>query len=146
MATASLSNPFGVPLSQKLNERQLPVPRVLLVDDDETFGKIMARIAQREGIPLTYFSSVKEFNRLSKLNFDVAIIDYDLGTITGLQLSEIIERYLQKIPVVLVSQYRHIDPKYWPRCVRNFVHKAVGPYQIFAALFDVHEQSIKNAS
>ena len=143
MSNTVLNNPYGIALSQRLTEKLVPIPKVLLVDDDETFGKIMSRIAHREGIPLTYFSSVKQFGKLTKMNFDVAVIDYDLGVITGLQLSEILERYLQRIPVILVSQYRHIDPKMWPKCVRNFVNKANGPYQIFDALFDAYEATLR---
>jgi CheY-like chemotaxis protein len=126
-------------LSKRMAEKSLPLPRILLVDDDLMFGKILTKVAQRERIPLTFCSSVKDVGRMGNSNFDVGIFDYDLGSITGLQLSEFLERYLERIPVVLVSQYRHLEKKKWPKCVKHFVHKSVGSYGILAAACELYE-------
>ncbi len=128
-----------VPLAQELIAKSLPVPRILLVDDDVVFGKIMMKIAHREQIPLVYYSSVKEISKLSHFDFDLGIFDYDLGAITGVQLTDFLERYLRKLPIILISQYRHIDPKYWPASVKNFVPKSVGAYGILNFAFQMFE-------
>ncbi len=119
-----------VSIAQDLRSRCIPVPRILLVDDDIVFGKIMMKIAHREQIPLTYYSSVKDIAKLSHFDFDLGIFDYDLGAITGLQLTEFLERYLRTVPIILISQYRHIDPKFWPASVKEFVPKSAGAYGI----------------
>jgi two-component SAPR family response regulator len=125
-------------LSRELKDKALPVPRILLVDDDVIFGKIMLKIAQREQIPLTFYSSVKALGQLSHLQADVGLVDYDLGSITGIQLTDFLERYLQEIPIILISQYRHIGSKHWPNSVVDFVPKSVGSYGILNAAFRVH--------
>ena len=119
-------------------------PRILLVDDDVTFGKIMKKMAERLELPLQYCSSVNELAALSKPNYDIGIFDYDLGTVTGLQLSDIVERYLGKIPVLLVSSYARIEPKKWPDSVKGFVPKSKGFYAILSEACRVFQEKNQN--
>jgi two-component SAPR family response regulator len=128
-------------LAQELRARALPVPRILLVDDDVIFGKIMQKIAQREHIPLTYYSSVRSLSQLTQFNYDIGLFDYDLGPITGLQLTDFLERYLQEMPIVLISQYKQIGGRSWPNSVVNFVPKSVGSYGILNAAFKAYADS-----
>lgn len=117
-------------------------PRILLVDDDVTFGKIMKKMASKLDLPLHYVSSANELLHLSRQEFDVGIFDYDLGTITGVQLSDIVEKYLGKIPVLLVSSYGRIENKKWPRVVQGFVPKSQGFHAILAEACKMFEDSL----
>lgn len=134
------------------NEEGLPIaltagrPRILLVDDDVTFGKIMKKMADRLDLPLLYCSSVNELTSLRKSNYDIGIFDYDLGTVTGLQLSDIVERYLGRIPVLLVSSYGRIEPKKWPESVRGFVPKSRGFYAILSEACRVYQERNQSPS
>jgi len=119
---------------------------MLLVDDDEVFGKILSKVAHNEQIPLTFISSVRDLQRFERVNFDVGIFDYDLGSITGLQLSGFLERYLQDIPIILVSAYRDIGSRAWPKSVKNFVSKSAGSYEILNKALKVYEESLRDKS
>lgn len=117
-------------------------PRILLVDDDVTFGKIMKKMASKLDLPLHYVSSANELVHLTGQEFDVGIFDYDLGTITGVQLSDIVEKYLGKIPVLLVSSYSRIENKKWPRVVHGFIPKSQGFHAILAEACKVFEDNL----
>lgn len=107
-------------------------PRILLVDDDVTFGKIMKKMADKLDLPLQYLSSVNDLASITGSHFDVGIFDYDLGTVTGVQLSDIVEKYLGKIPIILVSAYNRIETRKWPQSVTGFIPKSEGFHAILA--------------
>jgi len=121
------------------------LPRILLVDDDPTFGKIMKRSSQAKGIDIVTCSSVEEFSQLKNWDFDVIIMDYDLGAVTGFELTSYMEQYTEDdLPVILVSQTKQNDPKTWPTTIREFVHKSLGPFAILDAAFEAHEVNLMN--
>ncbi len=71
--------------------------------------------------------------------FDVAIIDYDMGAVTGTEITSYIEGVSNDaIPVVIVSQSTRKSSPYWPQTVSKFVHKSVGPYAVFDAAFEAY--------
>jgi len=115
------------------NDNGKTVPRILLVDDDVVFGQIMLGFAKEQNLALTYCRSTEQVSRLTQFNFQLAVIDYDLGAITGIQLSHFLERFLYSIPVILVSQYREINRSPLPPCIREFIHKSAGPSEILEA-------------
>src|SRR4051812_44850400 len=89
------------------------IPRLLLIDDDPVFGKIMQRVARNLGAPLTYVQSVSKMPEVRADVFDVAIVDYDLGSVTGLELMACLENQGLSIPVVLVSEARRSYAAHW---------------------------------
>jgi len=119
-------------------------PRVLVVDDDPIFGKIIHRSASQLGVNLTYCETVTDFGVLGDTwdDYDVAIIDCDLGSLNGYQLVDFMELHTKKeIPVVLVSQTKPNKNQKWPVSVREFIHKKLGPFAILDAAFEAHEIS-----
>lgn len=68
-------------------------PRILVVDDDPIFGKIINRSANELGANVTFCQSIREFGVLGQNweEYDVAIIDCDLGAINGCELVEYME-------------------------------------------------------
>jgi len=116
------------------------LPRILLVDDDPTFGKIMKRAAVTKGVDLTFCASLDEFATLQNWDYDVVMMDYDLGAVTGVELTKYIEQFTkEEVPVILVSQTNQQDFKRWPGSIREFVHKRLGPYALLDATFEAHE-------
>jgi CheY-like chemotaxis protein len=114
-------------------------PRVLIVDDDPVFQRLMARIAVKESLNITAVGSMEELDGIADWNFDVAIIDYLLGPVTGIDLVRYLENASTCPPVVLVSHTRKIETNVWPVSVRDFVHKALGPYAVLDAAYEVFE-------
>jgi hypothetical protein len=62
-----------------------------------------------------------------------------LGPITGLELARYFEHQTPGMTVVMISERRQIEATRWPNSVRDFVHKALGPYAILDAALEAHE-------
>lgn len=120
--------------------RSVSAPRVLLIDDDPNFGKIMTRAAAVSGIKLQFCKSLDEFAKLQSREYDVIVLDYDLGAVTGCELARYLESMdPREIPVVLVSQTKMRGSNKWPGSIREFVHKGLGPFAILDAAFEAHD-------
>ena len=120
-------------------------PRILLVDDDPIFTKLMGKIAQKEKMHLVSFLSVREAYRdLMHENYDVVILVYDLGKVTGIQLSHYIENRGHLAPVVLVSASGAIDKQRWSKSVKDSLPKSLGPYAIFVSAIRAYDEAQAN--
>jgi CheY-like chemotaxis protein len=106
---------------------------LILVDDDPLFARLLAKVATGQRVRLTTMFSPKEaYQRLSTMNFDGALIDYDLGRVTGIQLSRFLEAMGWKVPVILLSQIQTLKREDWPETVLVSLNKSAGPYSILA--------------
>ena len=89
---------------EKTTEKIEPLMRILLVDDDPIFRRIMGHHAEREGVLLTCARSSLDFiNDSQKGNFDVAILDYNLGLVNGLELAAHFRKLGNESPIILIS-------------------------------------------
>lgn len=128
------------PLSASLLLQPRTTPKILLVDDDPMYGKILQRLAANHKVSITFCSSLEELGQLDTLDFDVGIIDYNLGAVTGVELTTYLEHTLPTdLPIILISQTRQLVSRRWPDSIRDFVHKAMGPYAVLDAAFEAHE-------
>lgn len=127
----------------KSGSEKRKMPRVLLVDDELTFGKIVLKVAEKESIPVHFISSVKELQSLAKLEFDIAILDYDLGNVTGVQLARFIEKYFSDIPIVLTSDSPDLRDKNWPKSVIGFVSKSQGPNHLLMNVLKLYDKATR---
>lgn len=126
--------PF-MPLHQK--------PKIVLVDDDPTFGHIMEAVALSHGLTLTYFQSVREaYRHIEETRFDIAIIDYDLGQVTGVQFGRHLDRIAGKVPVVLVSALKMPKETQWPAPVAHFISKKEDPETVLLEVVRVYQDSL----
>jgi DNA-binding NtrC family response regulator len=126
--------------TEATNHTPVRVPRILLVDDDPLFEAIMAHVAAREHISLTAVRSAKEIYRhLRELQFDVAILDYDLGRTTGFELATFLNSQGEKAPIIVVSAHVTIPKLRWPANVKDFFSKSVGPYPILGSAVRMFE-------
>lgn len=119
--------------------------RIILIDDDASFGKIIVNFAEARGVHLDYFQSLQEIGFLGHLaNYSVAIVDYDLGSMNGIEIAEYLPALFGGMSMVLISgKDRTADVKNpWPHSVRQFVHKDSGPNEILdAALKLLHSHA-----
>lgn len=102
--------------------------KIILIDDDSTFQKLLRQSALRMGIELATYPSLAELGSVGRLTeYDVAIIDYDLGDMTGPEIAEYTQALLSHLPVVLISgQNRQPEQKPWPASIKDFVQKSLG--------------------
>jgi len=118
------------------------VPNILVLDDDPTFGQIMRQVGAKKNVSISYCRSVDELSNLDSWDYDVIIMDYDLGSFSGFELTEYLEKFTSvEVPVILVSQSKLKCTQHWPQSIREFVHKGLGPFAILDAAFEAHEVS-----
>lgn len=107
-------------------------PVMLVVDDDPSFCHLMTRLGERENFKVIAYSSIRNVYRdLEFIDFDVAVIDYDLGPVTGAQFSNYVKRVKKNIPVLLVSSGSMEGAVSESDQVFARESKLSGPYKIF---------------
>ncbi len=130
-------------MEAKLQEDgKIVMPHFVLVDDDPIFAKLLEKVAASQRVRLTTFCYPSDaYRELPNLDFDVAIIDYDLGRVTGVQLCQYLERLHRKVPVLLVSHLPKIESRGsasdW---IFRALNKGAGPYSILVSAIGAHQQ------
>jgi CheY-like chemotaxis protein len=86
-------------------EQDLPMPRILVVEDDESSRSLIARILQR----LDY-ETLEATNGLTALNileadsaFDLIITDVRMSPVDGMNLLDQVKQLYHHIPVLMIS-------------------------------------------
>lgn len=104
----------------------------VLIDDDQVFCNLMAQHAKRRGVTLDCFLNVSELGSMNHFSrYHVAIVDYRLEQMTGLEIAEYFPTFYNQMPVLLISQSplgscEGMSGK-WPSSVKTFVQKCEGP-------------------
>ncbi len=130
-ATATVLPSHFVPAPANAAARALP--RIAVIDDDPMFGRIMEQIGKKVGVEIKHF---EDFETLD--GFDVAIVDYQLENMTGLDVGRHVERFIGGLPMILVSRTNLPKSRSWPRSIKKFVYKGTGPYAILDAAIEAH--------
>lgn len=115
--------------------------KVLLIDDDPAYGSIVAALAADKHIDLHFYENLIEatYGGSKIEHYDIAIIDYDLERMTGIEVSEYLDGFFRDIPVILISNlHRSQDTTHpWPACIEKFIHKSEGYDKILKAAIDL---------
>lgn len=81
---------------------------VLLVDDDEVVRLVCAELMRRDGQQVTAVAQAAEALALVGADlsgFDLVVTDYNMPSVSGVQLAEALHALAPALPVVLVSGY-----------------------------------------
>lgn len=106
--------------------QDIPKRKFVLIDDDPSYTVIMKRVAEMEGIELDTFQSLSELGFIGMLGkYDVAIVDYDLGRMTGVEIGNYLDKLFSDIPMIMVSELER-SSEGWPHIVKKFLLKSDG--------------------
>lgn len=102
--------------------------RFVLIDDDPSFRAILLRAANMYGVQVDVYESLEELGAVGLLSrYDVAIIDYDLGSLNGLEIAEYLDVLCSNTPMILVSALdRGASARKWPQSIKQFIPKSMG--------------------
>ena len=117
--------------------------KVLLVDDDPSFGYLMARVAKSMGIDLTHKVSLIELGSFAMIkNFDIAMIDFYLENLRGDEIAQYVDTFFNDIPIVIVSAHEFDDKSKskWPPTVKAFLPKEIGPSQLLKKVVETYDR------
>ena len=101
--------------------------KIALVDDDPEFAKMLKAIFQSEGLDLETYAGQSDLTQCELDQVELLIIDYDLETLTGVEIADFLDQRGLDIPVLLISYTKREAPIDWPDCVRAFALKSEGP-------------------
>lgn len=115
----------------KYQENQDPRPtRILLIDDDADFRKLMCAVALGKSVALDAYESLDDFASDGPAkDYTVAIVDYRLKDTTGIKTAQSLQNLLtNETPVVLASCMDRgaISESNWPLPIAKFVSKTAG--------------------
>jgi CheY-like chemotaxis protein len=115
-------------------------PRMVLFDDDPFFVRMMEQYARKHFLDLTGVWRMDDIPTVARQDFDLAIIDFDLGDLSGLEVAEFLEEVFDTLPSILISHtQRRPDRKHpWPQSVRTFVLKDNGPAVILGTALEAY--------
>ena len=103
--------------------------RVLLIDDDPVFRNLMAEVARARGVSLDPYESLLDLGSVGLIgDYTVAIVDYRLEQMTGIEIGEYLQAFFNKTPMVLVSTMDRsaILESKWPTPIAKFINKSAG--------------------
>jgi CheY-like chemotaxis protein len=81
---------------------------VLYLDDEEPLVKLTSRLLTRLGFRVTGFTRAEdalEAVRRAPHDFDLALTDFNMPVMSGLQVAELLKSIRADLPVLLVSGY-----------------------------------------
>jgi DNA-binding NarL/FixJ family response regulator len=73
-------------------------------------------------------------------HYDLAILDYYLPAVNGLEIAQYVDAFFRDMPVILVSGGHPGEEEgsvIWPGCIQRYVNKSEGPKAILEAVHDV---------
>ena len=103
--------------------------KILILDDDTTYCKVIAREATRQKVETIVCHNVSDF-LLAALDgeYDIAIIDYNLDTLQG----DIVAKAIEDKPVLIMSHDDVGVRSHWPETVQGFIPKTTPVHQVIA--------------
>ncbi|MEM1135324.1 MAG: sigma-54 dependent transcriptional regulator [Bacteroidota bacterium] len=85
------------------------MPRILIVDDDPSFGLMVKKFLEKQGFDVTEVLTGKScLEQMNHQKFDLALLDFRLPDMDGLDLLKAIRQKHSPIPVILMTSYANI--------------------------------------
>jgi DNA-binding NtrC family response regulator len=80
--------------------------RILIIDDDETFCRLLAEIIEEMGIKARWTTNgLTGYEMLTRDDYDLCIIDVRMPLVLGTELSEAIRESYPRIKIILASAF-----------------------------------------
>ncbi len=119
--------------------------KILLIDDDVPFATTVVDAAQKLGIKITTFTSLRDLGFIGSLQlFDLVAFDLHLPEVSGLEIAEYCEAFFKNKPVIVMSNTPPSNLRDLPRGVKRVLPKAIGIEgilkEMIAALPHVEEE------
>lgn len=107
-------------------------PSILACDDDPVFLQTLQRTARKNGLDLVAVEDARHIHQFAFRHFDLAIVDFDLGGLSGIDVTHYLVKEFGFLPVLLVSYTRRCPSsgEPWPKAIKKFVTKDGGAQDV----------------
>lgn len=94
-----------IPAVEAAPETEVSCQRILLIDDDPAFLRLMMDMVSRLGHDATGCFSVEEFEQRLKegIRYDKVITDMEMGAVTGTDVLQMVRKYAMDMPVFVMT-------------------------------------------
>ncbi|WP_461533603.1 sigma-54-dependent transcriptional regulator [Sinomicrobium sp.] len=109
------------------------MPKILIIEDDVTFCKVLEKFLAKNGHEVsTSFSAAEAKDKISKQSFDLVITDLRLPNYDGLDLLGEIKEDFPETPVVLMTGYADINTavKAMKKGAFDYISKPFNPDEV----------------
>ena len=114
-------------------------PRILLIDDDPVFCRKLKQHAKKAGIQLATCHSFEEYEEEGDWQFDIVMMDFDLGNINGVEFAKYLFDTIGTIPILLISNMdRELEDD---SVVSDFLHKKTGVETLLDTALQLHARA-----
>lgn len=108
--------------------------KIIVLDDDPTFCYLIRREFRKQKIEVFVCDEVGTFaNYLKSSKFDLAVIDYSLDGITGIQVAQCVPG-LNVLLISRTSTWVEQQREKFSKNVMGFIHKKFGPKVLTAEI------------
>ena len=84
--------------------------KVLIIDDETNLGKMLQDILEEYGYITAFAETGSEALRLMReFKPTIALVDFRLGEVTGLDLAQTLRKIDEDLPVILMTAYGSLD-------------------------------------
>jgi DNA-binding NtrC family response regulator len=125
---------------ENCKQPQAGVPKMLIIDDDSTYGVLLSAIARKKGFEPHYYPSLLNLGSFACIrDYDIAVIDYFMDSVRGDEIAHYAQMFTMNVPVIIISglNFGEEERKTWPACVKDFVAKEFGGERIIDAAAEV---------
>lgn len=85
------------------------MPKILIVDDDPSFGLMLKKFLEKKGFEANEVLTGKScLEKMAEESFDLALLDFRLPDMDGLDLLKAIRQKNIQIPIILMTSYANI--------------------------------------
>lgn len=101
--------------------------RIIILDDDPTFCYLIKREFRKIDIKVVVCDEVGDFaEKIKNSKFDLAVIDYSLDGLNGLQVAQCVPG-LKVLIISRTANWVENKKANWSKNVVGFLHKKYGP-------------------
>lgn len=123
----------------KKNHYFYPVPRLLLLDDDQLYTSIFSDHNATVRFDVTTINSCNDLNYLEGKAFDVAVVDLNLGSTLATELTGEIKSLFGPIPIIIISSDDFdLNDSQKNSGIWEFLPKSIGIEAILDSVFDTY--------
>lgn len=103
------------------------IKKIIVLDDDPTFCYLIKKEFRKIETKVVVCEDVGDFaERLKVSHYDLAVVDYSLDGMNGLQVAQCVPN-LNVLIISRTSNWVDEDKTSWAKNVVGFVHKKYGP-------------------
>ena len=119
-------------------------PRIILIDDDLSFGQSLMEAAIKDKITVTQVESFQDVEQLDNWKYDVVIMKHGQGECfkSAVEFARRLEEKDPGLPIIMISSFADDENREKPTFVKSSIPKLLGVHSILERAVEAYYESI----